>query len=136
MPRCAISARRRKHVLLADVEVHVDRIELHDGREHGRRRAAADILADRNLPRRHDTVERRRDMGVVVVELGELGVGVGLVVGGLRGIAVGQRLIVRRPGVRGLCATQLGLPLELGLGLLQRRLAPASAAFACFSLTS
>ena len=48
-----------QHVLLADVEIHVDRIDLHDGGQHGRRGAAADIGADRDLARGDDAVEGR-----------------------------------------------------------------------------
>ena len=100
-----------QHVLLADVEVHVDRIELHDGGEHGRRRRAADILADRDLARRDDAVERRRDLGVVEVELGQLRVDLRLVRVAC-GVARGQRLVVVGLG-RGLPRHQLGLPLEV-----------------------
>jgi len=47
-----------QHILLADVEVHVDRLLLNDGGENGRRAGTANKFADRDLPRRHDTVER------------------------------------------------------------------------------
>ena len=58
-----ISARMLQHVLLADVEVHVDRVDLDDGGELGRA-IGADQLADRHLSRRHDAVERRLHLGV------------------------------------------------------------------------
>ena len=66
-----------QHVLLADVEVHVDRIELDDGGELGRA-AGADQLADRHQARGDDAVERRLHLGVAEIDGGLLGVGLRL----------------------------------------------------------
>ena len=49
-----------------------------------RRRAGADQLADRDLPRGHDAVERRGDVGVAEIDLG-------LLLVGLRRLQVGLR---------------------------------------------
>ena len=82
-------------VPLADVEIHVDRIELNDGGELGRA-VGSDQLAFRNQPRRDVAVERRLDLGVTEIEFGLGGVGPCLLQPGLRGIAVGGGVVERR----------------------------------------
>jgi hypothetical protein len=66
-----------QYILLTDIEAYIDRIGFHDGGQHCGR-GAADKLADGDLPRRHDAVERRLHMGVVVVESGKPGISLGL----------------------------------------------------------
>ena len=109
-----------QHVVLADVEIHIDRVELHDRGEHGRR-VAADELADRHLPRGDDAVERRRDLGVAEIDLCLLVVDLRLIEGRPARRRVCQRLIVLA-WVETLLLEQLCLSLLLGLRLLQRRL--------------
>jgi hypothetical protein len=58
---------------------------------------ATDKLADGDLPRRHDAVERRLHMGVVIVEAGKLGIGLRLLEIGSRGVAGGESLVVLLP---------------------------------------
>ena len=81
----------------------------------------ADEFADRDQMRADDAVERRHHVGVAVIDRGDLGVGLRLLQVGLRVVARGGRRIERclRDG---LPRDQIGLALEVGLGLLQRRL--------------
>ena len=72
-----------QRVALARSEIHPDRIELHDGGEHGRR-VRSDQLPDRHLTRGDDTVERRGDVGIAEIDLG-------LLLVGLRRLQVGLR---------------------------------------------
>ena len=102
------------------IEIHVDRIELHDGGEH-LRAAGADQLADRDLARRDDAVERRHHLGVVEIDLRLLGVGLRLEQFRLGGIAVGGGIVERRLRC-GLAAHQLLLTFEVRLGLDHGRL--------------
>ena len=119
-PQPAAGQRRPdiQNIALADVEIHVDRVVLHDRRQHRWRRGAADVLADRNQPCCDDAVERRRNLRIVVIDLGKLRIVARLVEGRLRGIARRQGLIVVRLGGR-LVTQQLGLALERRLRLLQ-----------------
>ena len=73
-------------ILFVDVEIDVDRIELHDGRKLCRRRRA-DQLADRNEMRADNAVERRNHVGVAVIDRRNLGVDLGLLQVRLRIIA-------------------------------------------------
>ena len=105
----------------ADVEVDVDRIELNDRRKLGRSRAAADVLANRHLMRRNDPVERRFDMGVVDVELGELRACLGLREVRLRGVARRQQLVVLLLA-RALGGDERRDAVEVSLRLIERSL--------------
>ena len=81
-----------QHVLLADVEIDVDRIELDDRRK--RRGAGAPTSSpDRHLPRGDDAVERRLDLRIAEIELGLLDIGRRLLLLGRVGIALGRRLV-------------------------------------------
>ncbi len=66
-----------QHVLFADIEIHIDRIERHDGRKLGRRRRT-DQFADRDQMRTDDAVERRHHIGIAVIDRRDLGVDLGL----------------------------------------------------------
>ena len=109
-----------QHVALAGGEIHPDRIELHDGGEHGRR-VGADQLADRDLPRGHHAVERRGHVGIAEIDLGLPFIGLRGLQVGLRGVALRQRLVVIGLG-RHLLGHQSGLPVIFGLRLGQGRL--------------
>ena len=86
--------------------------------------SGADQFADRDLARGHDAVERRGHVGVAEIDLGLLRVGLRRLQVGLREVACRQRLVVVALA-RDLPLHQIGLALELGLGLLQRRLRAA-----------
>jgi len=60
-----------QNVLFAHVEIYIDRIVLNDGGEQRRRRAAADELPDRHLPRRDDAVERGGHVSILEVQGGQ-----------------------------------------------------------------
>lgn len=104
-----------QHVLLVDGEIHIDRVHRDDGRELSWR-GDADEFADRDHVSADDAVERRGHVGVAVVDLGELGVGLGLLEIGLRVIARRCRGVER--GLRdGLALHQLSLPFVVGFRL-------------------
>ena len=111
-----------QHVLFVDVEIHVNGVELHDGRELGRRRRT-DEFSDRNKMRADDAIERRDDIGIAEIDCGDPGVGLGLLQAGL-GVIAGRsgriegRLRNRLPG------NQIHLTVVVGLGLLQCRPRP------------
>jgi hypothetical protein len=60
-----------QNVLFAHVEIYIDRIMLNDGGEQRRRRAAADELPDRHLPRRYDAVKRGGHVRIFEVQGGQ-----------------------------------------------------------------
>ena len=106
-----------QHLLLADREGGVDRIELHDGGELGRP-GDADQTAHRYEMRGDHAVERRGDLRVAEVDRGDRHPGLIVLYLGLVGIALGAGLVDLR--LRGEVAlAQRGLPGELGLGLNQ-----------------
>jgi hypothetical protein len=74
------------HDRLADREVHVDRLDLHNGGELGQLPGGADHLPDGDEMGRHLAVERRLHLGIGVVDGGELRAGDGIVEIGLGGI--------------------------------------------------
>ena len=84
-------------------------------------RIRADQLADRDLARGDDAVERRGHVGIAEIDLGLLLVGLRRLQVGLRRVARRQRLVVIGLG-RDLPVHEIGLALVLGLRLLQRRL--------------
>ena len=121
-----------QHILFVDVEIHIDRIELHDGREL-RRRRRADQLANRDQMGADDAVERRNDFGVTVIDRGDPGIDLGLLQIGLRIVAGGRGAVERR--LRdGLPLHQIRLPSEVGFGLLQRRLRASLGGLRLFEL--
>ena len=75
-----------QHILFVDVEIDVDRFELHDGGQLGRRRRA-DQFAGRDEMRADDTVEGCYDIGIAVIDRRNLGVDLGLLQVGLGIIA-------------------------------------------------
>jgi hypothetical protein len=79
------------------------------------------VASWRHQPRRDDAVERRLHLRVAEVDRGLLGVDLRLPELGLRGIAVGER-VVERLLRRDLAAGEIGLPLVFRFGLLQRGL--------------
>jgi hypothetical protein len=78
-------------------------------------------LAQRNLARRHDSVEGRLHLGVAEVERRLLGLDLGLLQLRRRRILVGGGIVERDLG-RDLAARQLGLALVVGLRLFHRGL--------------
>ena len=109
-----------QHVLFVDVEIHIDRVERHDVGKL-RRRRDADQFADRDQMRADDAVERRRDIGIAVIDRRDLGVDLGLLQVGLGVLARRRRSIERCLRDR-LSLHQIRLPLEIGFGLLHRSL--------------
>ncbi len=109
-----------EHLLLVDVELHVDRHELHDRRELGRL-AGADHGAGVDEARRDAAVERRDDgrVGEVALRLGDLALG--LLERGQRRVALGARFIELGDRDRGRLHEIL-LALQVGVRLQEQRL--------------
>ena len=126
-----------KDVLLANAEVHVDRIELNDGGKQGRRGPGADQFVKRHLAGRYDTIKRRHHMCVAEIDRRLFDIGSRPIDIGLGQIARGPRAVERRLG-RNLTRGQVLLALEFCLRLRQRRLrarlggsAPSSYLISC-----
>ena len=119
-------------VLLAHVEVDIDRVELDDGRELGGGRGA-DQLADRDQMLGHDAVERSRDGRIAEVGLGNDEIALGILDIGPRRVALGLGLIegVLRQHV---LPQQGFLAGELGLGVHELRLGAVELGFALLDL--
>src|SRR5579885_1848155 len=116
-----------QYVAFAGVEVHPDRVKLHDGGKYGRR-ARADQFADRDLPCRDYAVERRLHVGVTEIDLGLLFIGLGRLQVGLRRIARRQGLIIGHLG-RNLSLKKISLPIEVLLLLQQSSLSARDGRF-------
>ena len=109
----------RQHLLLVDVELHVDRHELHDGRELGRP-VGADHGAGIDEARRDAAVERRDDGRVGEVALGLRDLALGLRERRQRRVALGAGFIDLGDRHRGRLHEIL-LALQVGVGLQEQR---------------
>ena len=122
------------HDGLADLEIDVDRVDLHDARQLGRT-GIADQRTDTDQVARRDAVERRRHLGVAEVDVGDLEVGLRAEDGGAGFGELGLGIVDARLGgelllpQRRLAAVfDLGVGLrslvgfERGLGLIELRL--------------
>ncbi len=80
------------HVMLADGEIHPDRVELVDRCELGRR-IGADEFADRDETLRHSAIERRRNLRITGIDLRLLKIGLVLLDRSLIDVTVCARLV-------------------------------------------
>ena len=109
-----------ENFLLADGEVHIDRVGLHDGGELGRA-IGSHQLAQRHLARRHDPVEGGLHLRIAEVERGLLGLDLGLLQLRRRRVLIGRGIVERDLG-GDLAARQVGLALIVHLRLFHRGL--------------
>lgn len=109
-----------QHVLLADIEVHVDRIGRHNSRELCWA-VDADQFSHGDLPRGHDAVEWSFDLRITEIDAGLCRIHLRLLELGARGVAVSERIV--EGGFRShLPARQFDLPFVFRLRLRKRRL--------------